>query len=157
MKVANHLVSIDRISVIAGNNPMSKTKDVNDPASVTAFIQQLDDNIQRLAEDIRQTILSVDKSIGEQIKWNSPSFFYTGTMKPFNPKEYKRDIAVFNIRKGKIMLVLPTGATISDDSGVLEGNYTDGRRLINIADAADLARKKDALQTVIRKWLQQVE
>lgn len=92
-------------------------KDINDPKSVTEFIQKLEPEFAKIIEAIRQLILNTDKAIGEQIKWNSPSFFYQGEMKPFNPKEYKRDIVVLNIRKGIALLVFPTGARIKDTSG----------------------------------------
>lgn len=105
------------------------TKNNNDPLAVTKFIQELEPGLAELIEALRQLILATDKEIGEQIKWNSPAFFYQGEMKPFNPKEYKRDIVVINIRKGNALLVFPTGALIKDSTGFLEGTYTDGRRL----------------------------
>lgn len=58
-------------------------------------------------------------------------------MKPFDPKEYKRDIVVMNLHKGKILLVFPTGARINDGTGILEGKYTDGRRVVIITDMND--------------------
>jgi len=64
-------------------------------------------------------------------------FFYSGEMKPFDPKKYKRDLAVLNIDK-EIMLVSPTGASINDTTGVLEGTYTDGRRLVYFKDLEDV-------------------
>jgi len=53
----------------------------------------------KVIETLRQIILSTDKEIGEQIQWNSPAFFYKGEMKPFDPKEYKRHVVVFNLAK----------------------------------------------------------
>jgi hypothetical protein len=50
-------------------------KDINDPQSVTACIQQLEPGFAELIETIRQLILSTDAAIGEQIKWNAPGFF----------------------------------------------------------------------------------
>ncbi len=50
-------------------------KDINDPQSVTACIQQLEPGFAELIETIRQLILSTDAAIGEQTKWNVPSFF----------------------------------------------------------------------------------
>ena len=121
---------------------MPKSKDIHDPAAVTAYIQQLDPVFAKSIEALRQVILGVGKEVGEQIKWNSPSFFYTGEMKAFNAKEYKRDIVVMNLHKGNILLVFPTGATIKDNSGLLEGDYTDGRRLMRFNDLADIKAKK---------------
>ena len=72
-------------------------------------------------------------------------FFCSREMKPFNPKKYKRDLAVLNIHK-KIMLVSPTGASINDTTGVLEGTYTDG----NFKDLEDVKMKKANPQQVIK-------
>lgn len=136
---------------------MAKQKDVNDTEGVTALIKKMDRPHADIIERIRQIILSADNEIGEQIKWNSPSFFYTGAMKPFNAKEYKRDIVVVNLHKGKILLVFPTGATIADTTGILEGSYTDGRRMVSIADIDDIEKKANDLKKVIKDWLKQVE
>ncbi|MGB8193925.1 MAG: DUF1801 domain-containing protein, partial [Chitinophagaceae bacterium] len=103
---------------------MAKAKTISESEQVTQHIQKLDPAIAPVVEAIRQIILLADKEIAEQIKWNSPSFYYTGEMKPFDPKEYKRDIVVLNLHKGNILLVFPTGARIKDTTGFLEGNYT---------------------------------
>jgi hypothetical protein len=99
------------------NKIRAMAKDINDPKSVTAYIQKLDPDFAKLIEAIRQLILTTDKEVGEQIKWNSPSFFYQGEMKPFNPKEYKRDMIVVNIRKSVATLIFPTNAKIKDPDG----------------------------------------
>ena len=135
---------------------MAKSKDVNDSIGVTNFIQKLDPQLAEIIEEIRQTILGIDPIINEQIKWNSPSFFYSGEMKPYDPKEYKRDLAVLNIRK-EIMLVFPTGASINDTMGILEGTYTDGRRLVYFKDLEDVKMKKESLQQVIKAWIELVD
>jgi hypothetical protein len=124
---------------------------------VTEHIRQLEPVLAASVEAIRQIILRTDASIGEQIKWNNPCFYYTGEMKPFTPKAYKREIAVFNLFKGRLMLVFPSGATVNDTSGLLEGAYTDGRRLAVFKDMDDIQAKAADLQDVIIKWLQLVE
>ncbi|MDQ3110193.1 MAG: DUF1801 domain-containing protein [Bacteroidota bacterium] len=136
---------------------MAKTKK-NDSELVTELIEKHDAGYAKLLEAIRQVILKTDKQIGEQIKWNSPAFYYTGEMKPFDPKEYKRDIVVYNLRNPDyVLLVFPSGAKVKDDSGLLEGDYTDGRRLAKIADLKDLKSKEKALQKVIRSWLKLID
>lgn len=132
-------------------------KDIHDPKSVTEFIQKLKPEIGKIIETIRQFILNTDNAVGEQIKWNSPSFFYQGEMKPFNPKEYKRDIVVLNIRKGTALPVFPTGATIKDTSGILEGNYEDGRRMVTLKNMEEVKTKGKNLQKLIQEWLNQVD
>ena len=54
---------------------MPKSKDIHAPAAVTAYIQNLDPAFAKAIETLRQLILGAGKEIGEQIKWNSPSFF----------------------------------------------------------------------------------
>ena len=54
---------------------MAKSKDIHNPEAVTAYIQNLSPAFGELIEAIRKTILSAHKEVGEQIKWNSPSFF----------------------------------------------------------------------------------
>jgi hypothetical protein len=124
---------------------------------VTVHIQKLDPTVGKIVEIIRQIILSSDKEIGERIKWNNPSFFYIGEMKPFDPKEYKREIAVFNLHKGRIMLVFPSGAKVNDTSGLLEGDYKDGRRIIMFKDLAEVHSKEKALKKVIKQWIKLVD
>jgi len=106
---------------------------------------------------LREIILDTDKEIGERIKWNNPSFYYTGEMKPFDPKEYKREIIVFNLYKGRIMLVFPSGAKVNDKSGLLQGEYKDGRRITIFKDLEDVRSKEKLLQTAIKEWLRLVD
>jgi hypothetical protein len=124
---------------------------------VTEHINKLDSAISPIVEALRQMILSTDKSIGEHIKWNNPCYYYTGEMKPFNPKEYKREIVVFNMYKGRIMMVFPSGARVNDTTGFLTGDYKDGRRTAIIEDMKDAKAKKKVLQAVIREWLRTVD
>ena len=130
---------------------------LSDQQQVNQHIQKLEPALGNIIETIRKIILSTDKEIGERIKWNNPSFYYTGEMKPFDPKEYKREIVVMNLFKGRIMLVFPGGAKVNDESGLLEGDYKDGRRLIIFEDMKDVKAKEKALQTVIKKWLKLVD
>ena len=103
---------------------------------------------------LRRIILNTDKEIGEEIKWNAPSFFYAGEMGPSDPKKYKRYIVVFNLyKKDCIRLVFPSGAKVKDTSGLLEGDYADGRRLAMFYDLKDVAAKQKILERTIKKWL----
>lgn len=129
----------------------------SDGEQVREFIQQLEAGPGKIIDTIRQIILNTDKEIGERIKWNNPAFYYLGEMKPFNPKEYKRDIAVFNLYKGRIMLVFPDGAKLHNPAGLLEGDYKDGRRTAGFKDLKDVTYKKNALQQVIKEWIRMID
>jgi hypothetical protein len=125
--------------------------------AVSDHIQKLDPILAEAVEALRQIILDTDDEIGEQIKWNNPSFYYTGDMKPFDPKEYKRDMIVMNLFKGRIMLVFPSGAKVNDQSGLLGGDYKDGRRIAVFKNLDDIKAKQHTLQKIIKDWLKLVD
>lgn len=130
---------------------------LSDQEQVSEHIAKLEPQIGEIIEAIRQIILNTDPEIGERIKWNNPSFYYTGEMRPFDPKEYKREIIVMNLHKNRIMLVFPSGAKVNDTSGLLEGDYKDGRRLVTFKDIEDVNAKAETLQNIIIKWLSLVD
>ena len=136
---------------------MGRATEPSNSEGVTAYIQNLEPGLSKIIEHLRQFILSCDEEIGERIKWNNPSFFYTGEMKLFSPKEYKREMIVMNLFKGRIMLVFPSGAKINDTTGFLEGDYKDGRRIVYFKDLDDVKSKENALRQVIKTWLSLVE
>jgi hypothetical protein len=136
---------------------MAKANPLSDHDQVTEHIKKLEPTLAKTVEVLRKMILSINPEIGDRIKWNNPSFYYTGDMKPFDPKEYKREIIVMNLHKGRIMLVFPSGAKVNDKSGLLEGDYTDGRRTCVFADMADVKSKEKALKQVISTWLTLVD
>lgn len=135
---------------------MAKSK-LTDSEQVTEHIKKLDPALGKIVETIRQIILSTDKEIGEHIKWNNPAFYFTGEMKPFDPKEYKREIAVFNLFKGRIMLVFPSGAKVNETTGFLEGDFKDGRRTTIFKDLDDVKSKEKILKKVLKDWLKLVD
>lgn len=130
---------------------------LSDTQQVTDHIAQLDPQLGKVITYLRKVILSTDKIIGERIKWNNPSFYYTGEMKVFDPKEYKRELIVMNLHKGRIMLVFPSGAKVKDTSGLLTGDYKDGRRLVVFADLADVKSKEKQLKKVIKDWISLID
>jgi len=136
---------------------MAKATKLTDSEQVTEHIKKLGPGLGKIIQTLREIILDTDKEIGERIKWNNPSFYYTGEMKPFDPKEYKREIIVFNLYKGRIMLVFPSGAKVNDKSGLLRGEYKDGRRITIFKDMEDVRSKEKLLQTAIKEWLRLVD
>ncbi len=128
-----------------------------DKEQVDAHISQLDEALQAPVQALRTIILSADARIAEHIKWNNPAFYYTGEMPPFDPKEYKADIAVFNLFKGRIMLVLPSGARVPDPHKILEGKYTDGRRTITFKNIEDIQARSAALKEIITNWITTID
>ena len=128
------------------------------PEKVDVYMAKLKYPLADVAAALRKIILSTDREIGEEIKWNAPAFFYSGEMKPSDPKEYKRYIIVFNLfQKDCVRLVVWRGARVNDKSGLLEGAYKDGRRLALFHNMEEVKSKKASLQAVIREWLKTLE
>lgn len=114
--------------------------------------------LHELIDELREIILSIDPEIGEQVKWNSPAFFYSGEMKAFDPKEYKRDIVVFNLHKpDQVLLIFPAGASLKRCIHLLEGSYPDSRKSLLFKSMNDVNLKRHALIEAITEWLELVE
>jgi hypothetical protein len=121
---------------------------------VDTYMQAFNHPLKEVLVELRKVILNADKQIGEEVKWNAPTFFYTGPMETSDPKLYKRYLAVSNVHKqDHIMLVLPQGAAVDDGSGFLEGEYTDGRRLLKFYSVEDVESKKANLQIILKALL----
>lgn len=137
---------------------MAKKEKLTGSQAVQKFIDQTDHPLKEVMEAIRRIVLATDAEIEEQVKWNAPAFFYSGEMKDFDPKEYKRDILVFNIHKSdQILLVFPTGARINNVSGLLQGNFPDGRKTVKYQTLDEVEKSASALQAAITDWLSKVE
>ena len=133
---------------------IDNTVKLSQPEVVNEYMKKFKHPLKDVAEALRQIILSTDKKIGEEIFYNAPSFFYSGKMRPFNPKEYKRLIVTFNFfKKDCIRLIFLTGAKLNDRSGLLQGDYADGRRLALFYSMEDVKKNEKIMQKLIKKWL----
>lgn len=126
----------------------------SNPVQVDEFMNKLQHPMKQVMEALRQIILAAEKTVGEEIYWNAPSFFYTGKMNPFAPKEYKRFLLVFNFhKKDCVRLIFLTGAKLEDKSGLLTGDYADGRRLALFHSMEDVKTHEKTLQKLVKKWI----
>jgi Domain of unknown function (DU1801) len=134
------------------------TTGVSEPDIVDEFMSNLKHPLSGLVQYLRVFILSIDKTIGEGIYWNAPTFYYTGKMKSFDPKEYKRYIVGLNFyRQDAIRLIFLRGADATDSTGLLEGDYKDGRRIASLKSIDDLKNKQSDLKKIIKQLLKLIE
>lgn len=124
---------------------------------VDEHVSKLNPEEQEIVHKLRNLVLGIDPEIREHIKWNSPAFYYDGEMKAFDAKEYKRDLLVVNLHRGKILLVFPTGAKINEAKGLKGKNYPDGRKIITLETVSDLEKIEPELHNGITDWLNQIE
>src|SRR3982751_6305969 len=133
------------------------TLGVSEPEKVDEFIQKLNHPLKDIVKYVRETILSTDKQIGEGVYWNAPTFFFTGKMKPFESKEYKRYIVgfVFN-RQDCIRMVFLQGAKVIDKTKLLEGDFKDNRKLVVFTSLDEAKSKEKALKDIIKQLIKQM-
>src|SRR3954471_13096931 len=126
----------------------------SDAEAVDASVRAMTRPLEPVVEELRALILATDPAIGEEIKWNAPAFFYSGPMAEFDARDHRRHIAVVNVfKKDCVRVVFLSGARTGDTSGLLTGNYADGRRLALFSSVDDVRLRKAALERVIRRWL----
>jgi len=128
-----------------------------DSQKVTEHINSLESVSRETIEFLREIFLNLDSEISEHIKWNSPSFYYNGEMKEFDAKKYKRDLAVLNLHRGKILIVFPTGSKIHIKTGLRGKDYPDGRKIVEIQNLEDAKSKIEVLKEGIKNWIEQIE
>jgi len=128
---------------------------ISEPHLVDGFMANLQHPLLDVAKYIRHSILQADKAIGEGIYWNVPTFYYTGKMEPFNPKEYKRYIVGFNFYKqDAIRLIFLRGAGLADPTRILEGDFKDDRKIVTVTSTEDFTRKEAAFKDIIKQLLE---
>jgi len=102
--------------------------------------------------ELRRIICAADPSIAEGVKWNAPSFRTT---------EY---FATTHLRtKDGIGIVLHLGAKVretlafqvEDPRGLLKWLAKD-RAIVNFAGVEDVKAHEDAIQAIVRQWIQSV-
>ncbi len=115
--------------------PVNKTEEVD------AFMENLDHPFKAEVQAVRDIIKGVNPGITEQIKWNALSFSYEGYLVTFNLWA-----------KQHVHLVFHNGAILSNESGLLEGDYPD-RRMAYFSSMEDVEAKKTALENAIHEWV----
>jgi len=136
---------------------MAKVK-LSNVEQVAIYMQTLQHPMLEVIEELRKIIKESHPDMEEIIAWNAPTYNYTGEMKSFNPKEYKRYIVGFNIfKKDCIRLIFLTGSKLTDTTNILEGDYKDGRRLVLFENMEAVLEKQEALQGLIKEWILLIE
>ena len=127
------------------------TTGISQPDKVDEYLNKLQHPMLDTIKYLRAFILNIDKTIGEGIFWNAPTFYFTGKMKPFEPKEYKRYIVGFNFYKqDSLRLIFLRGADATDPTGLLEGDYKDGRRIASFRSIEDVKKNETGLKKIIK-------
>lgn len=137
---------------------MAKTNNlyngVSEPEKVSHFLKELDHPLLDVVFRLREIILSADAAVGEGIYWNAPTFFFTGSLEPFDPKSYKRYLVGFNFyQKDCIRLVFLNGGSVKSHYGILKGDYKDGRRIASFGSLDEVNANSEALQHILKELI----
>jgi uncharacterized protein YdeI (YjbR/CyaY-like superfamily) len=108
---------------------------------VDDFLTNLNHPYKPEIEKLREIILGANRKIEEDIKWKCPTFVYHG------------NLASIVVRtKSHVQLMFHTGATLPDDTGLLEGDGPQVR-FARFQNMAEVRQKRKALEAVVRKWV----
>ena len=55
-----------------------------------------------------------------------------------------------------IRLIFLRGASVNDESGLLEGDYKDGRRLAIFTSSEDVKQKEKDLKNIVKQLVEQM-
>ena len=109
---------------------------------VDAWFERYENPQRDLVQAVREAVLDADERVTETVKWQAPTFMYKGNIASFYPKTTKHASLMFH-----------RGAMLDDPDGLLEGEG-DVSRVARFLDADDLERKREALQRLIRNWIE---
>lgn len=112
----------------------------NASPEVDQWFRELDHPLKAAMMLTRQTILEADGRITETIKWSTPTFAFNGNLASFQPRA-----------KRFVSLLFHQGAEIPGDHPELEGDSRLARTM-RFQDEADVGRKRNALEAVVRAW-----
>jgi len=136
---------------VAITKTASRKTNADSTKAVDEFMRTLDHRFKRLIETVRASILSVDKTIYEGIKWNAPSFRTREYFATMNLRE-KKGIGII-LHLGARVRDLPAGGIkINDPTTLLKWLGRD-RAMIVFENPADFDRKKAAFELIIQQWI----
>ena len=119
-------------------------------SKVDAYMAALDHPLKGVVEAVRAALVGADPMIGEQIKWNAPSFTWGG-----------EDRVTCNIRPGAPLLLIfhrgakakgSAGFTFQDETGLMDWKAPD-RAVVTLASEADWETHGAAIIGLARRWM----
>lgn len=109
-------------------------------SDVDAWFERYEHPMKDAMLRVRDLILAADERMDECIKWQSPTFTFSGNLASFNPRT-----------KNHVSLMFHTGAAIPGDHPRLEGGG-DTARYMRIADLADAEALRGDLAAIVKSW-----
>jgi Domain of unknown function (DU1801) len=129
---------------------MAKPK-INFNPDVSFFLDVQNHPLRKEIELLRQYILSSNKNLSENIKWNGPNYSFDKedriTMKIQPPKNIQ---LIFH--RGAKVKEQPKDKLIKEDFGLLAWKGND-RAIATFKSILEIEKCKETLSTIINEWL----
>lgn len=109
--------------------------------NIGEYLEQLEHPLRAAIDEVRAIVSGATSDVEEIVKWNAPTFTWHG--------EYLATIHVKSL--DRIMVIFHNAVTPLVSSNLLEGEYTDGRRMAYFADRDDVIARADELRDVVRQ------
>ena len=131
---------------------MAKQK-INLNSEVTALLDELKHPFRKEIEQLRNCILSADKNLTENIKWNGPNYCFDSedriTMRVQPPTKQVQVI----FHRGAKKQEQPKGKLIANKSKMLVWKEND-RAIITFKSMQDIESGKTDLTEIINEWIE---
>ena len=118
---------------------------------VTTFLTELKHPLIAEIEYLRELILSCDKNISENIKWNGPNYMFKDedriTMKINPPKKIQ-----LILHRGAKKQAQPKAKLISNTSKLLDWKEND-RAVITFQNLPEIQANSEDLKKIIKDWV----
>ena len=118
---------------------------------VTKFLEDLDHPLRAEIEELRTIVLSADKNLTENIKWNGPNYCFENedriTMRIHPPNQIQ---LIFH--RGAKKQAQPDDKMINDSSGMLVWKESD-RAVASFKDIDTIKKSKTKLKDIVQKWI----
>lgn len=129
------------------------TKETNNLSSeVTDFLKELNHPFINEIEQLRNCILSADKNLTENIKWNGPNYCFGNddriTMRIQPPTKQVQLI----FHRGAKKQAHPEDKLITNKSKMLVWKEND-RAIISFKSLQDIENGKTELTTIVNEWI----
>ncbi|HEU4324177.1 MAG TPA: DUF1801 domain-containing protein [Roseiflexaceae bacterium] len=132
----------------------TKKRSASAPESVESLLETLDHPHKPAILALRRIILQTDPRIGEEVKWNAPSFHTTEHFATFHLRA-KEGVQVVLHLGAKVRDTATSGIAVADPQGLLEWRSGD-RATVTFRDLADVEARGAAFAAIIRQWITHV-
>lgn len=133
---------------------VSHTTPADTSSAVDEFMAKLDHPFKNEIAVLRETILAVDPSVAEGVKWNAPSFRTTEYFATTNLRA-KTGVGLVLHLGARVRDLPANGMVIADPSQMLKWLGKD-RAIVEFATTQEVNANLPALQAVLRQWLRYV-